>query len=59
MVHFQQGITNDADNNISTSQNLTFMISRTLIIGASAVYCAALIQSRGISLFVTHSMEDV
>ena len=37
-VHFQQEIINDAADNISTSHILTFMISRTLIIGASAVY---------------------
>ena len=36
-VNIQQGIMNDAANNISTSQIFTFMISRTLIIGVSEV----------------------
>ena len=59
MVHFQQGIINDAANNISTSQIFTFVISHTLIIGESAVYRVALIQSRGSSLVVTNSTADV
>ena len=59
MVHFQQGIINDAANNISTSQSFTFMISRTLIIQSSEVYHVALIQSRGRSLVVTHRTTDV
>ena len=59
MVHFQQVIINDAANNISTYQSFTFMISRTVIIGASTVYRVYLIQSRGISLVVTHHTADV
>ena len=35
------------------------MISLTLIIGASAVYRVTLIQSRGLSIVVTHHTEDV
>ena len=35
------------------------MISRTLLIGASAVYRVALIQYRGSSLVVTQLMADV
>ena len=35
------------------------MISRTLIIGASKVYCVDLIQTRGRSLVVTHRTADV
>ena len=51
-VRFQKGIINDATNirrikpiidwNIKTSQKFTFMISHTLIIGASAVTHVAL-----------------
>ena len=37
----------------------TFMISRTIIIGASSVYRVALIQPRGSSLVVTHHTADV
>ena len=35
------------------------MVSRTLIIGASAVYRVALIQYSGSALVVTHCKEDV
>ena len=35
------------------------MVSRTLIIGASAVYRVALMQPRGISLVVSHRTADV
>ena len=59
MVHFQQGTINDAANNISTSQNFTFMISRTRIIGVSAVYRVALILARGSSLVVNNFTADV
>ena len=41
-VHFQQGIINDAADNISTSHISKLMIYHTLIIRASAVYHVSL-----------------
>ena len=69
MVQFQRLFINDAtnickiktffDQDISTSQKFTFMISRTLIIRASAVYLVALIQPIVSSLVVTNRKAEV
>ena len=57
--NFKKGTTNDAANNISTPENFTFMVSRTLIIRASVVYRVDLIQPRCSSLVVIHRTADI